>query len=155
MGPDHGRQRQRCFPDGKARYSRDEKRKAGVIINNTSVQGLQSQKFLPAYAASKGALLSLTRNLALDYAEYGIRVIAVCSGSVDTPLLWKAAEHFTPHDPAGAISAWGRKHPLGRIARPEEIAQVVIFLASEGASFMTGDRICVDGGLTAKGSWND
>ena len=128
---------------------------AGVIINNVSVQGLQSQKLVPAYAASKGALLSLTRNLALDYAEHNIRVLAVCPGTVDTPLLRSVAERFFPKDPAGAIAALGRKHPLGRVAEPEEVARVVVFLASEGASFMTGDHVCVDGGLMAKGSWND
>lgn len=132
-----------------------KKRKAGVIINNASVQGLHSQKLVPAYAASKGALLSLTRNLALDYAEHNIRVLAICPGSVDTPLLQEAAKQFSPQDPAGAITSWGRKHPLGRVARPEEVAQVVVFLAGEGASFMTGEHVCVDGGITAKGSWND
>ena len=132
-----------------------KKRKAGVIINNASVQGLHSQKLVPAYAASKGALLSLTRNLALDYAEHNIRVLAICPGSVNTPLLWAAAERFFPQDPAGTIVSWGRKHPLGRVAKPEEVAQVVVFLAGEGASFMTGEHVCVDGGLTAKGSWND
>lgn len=131
------------------------KKGAGVIINNVSVQGLQSQKLVPAYAASKGALLSLTRNLALDYAEHNIRVLAVCPGTVDTPLLWGVAGHFFPQDTAGAIETLGRKHPLGRVARPEEVAQVVVFLASEEASFMTGSHVCIDGGLMAKGSWND
>jgi NAD(P)-dependent dehydrogenase (short-subunit alcohol dehydrogenase family) len=132
-----------------------KKRRGGVIINNASVQGLQSQKYVPAYAASKGALLSLTRNLALDYADHNIRVLAICPGSVDTPLLQEVAERFFPQDPAGAILSWGRKHPLGRVAKPDEVARVVVFLASEGASFMTGEHVCIDGGLTAKGSWND
>jgi NAD(P)-dependent dehydrogenase (short-subunit alcohol dehydrogenase family) len=132
-----------------------KKRMAGFIINNASVQGLNSQKLVPAYAASNEALLSLTRNLALNYAEDNIRVLAVCPGSVNTPLLLEAAERFFPQDPAGAIVTWGRKHPLGRVPRPEEVAQVVLFLGSEGASFMTGEHVCVDGGLTAKGSWND
>jgi NAD(P)-dependent dehydrogenase (short-subunit alcohol dehydrogenase family) len=132
-----------------------KRRGGGVIINNVSVQGLQSQKLVPAYAASKGALLSLTRNLALDYAEHNIRVLAVCPGTVDTPLLWGVARHFFPQDTASAIATLGSKHPLGRVARPEEVAQVVVFLASEGASFMTGSHVCIDGGLMAKGSWND
>lgn len=139
-----------------AKYAIPEmkRRGGGVIINNASVQGLQSQKLVPAYAASKGGVLSLTRNLALDYAEYNIRVLAVCPGSVDTPLLRKAATTLADNVDA-VISAWGKRHPLGRVARPEEIAEVVLFLASDKASFMTGEFVCVDGGLMAKGSWTD
>jgi NAD(P)-dependent dehydrogenase (short-subunit alcohol dehydrogenase family) len=129
------------------------KRGGGVIINNASVQGLQSQKLVPVYAASKGAVLSLTRNLALDYAAHNIRVVAICPGSVDTPMLRATAALASPADPEGMLSEWGRKHPLGRIGRPEEIAEVVVFLASDKASFVTGDYVCVDGGLMAKGSW--
>jgi len=129
------------------------KRGGGVIINNASVQGLQSQTLVPAYAASKGAVLSLTRNLALDYAEDNIRVVAICPGSVNTPMLRASAALADPDDPEGTLAAWGRKHPLGRIARPEEIAEVVVFLASDKASFVTGEFVCVDGGLMAKGQW--
>ena len=129
------------------------KRGGGVIINNASVQGLQSQKLVPAYAASKGAVLSLTRNLALDYADENIRVVAICPGSVDTPMLRGAAAVAVPQDPGKAVEEWGRKHPLGRIARPDELAEVVVFLASDKASFITGEYVCVDGGLMAKGAW--
>ncbi len=129
------------------------KRGGGVIINNASAQGLQSQKLVPAYAASKGAVLSLTRNLALDYAEHNIRVVAICPGSVDTPMLRATAAMALPQNPDQVLAEWGRKHPLGRIARPDEIAEVVLFLASERASFITGEYVCVDGGLMAKGAW--
>ena len=142
-----------CFLLCKYAIPEMRRRGGGVIINNASVQGLQSQKLVPVYAASKGAVLSLTRNLALDYAEEHIRVVAICPGSVDTPMLRATAALASPGDPDGTLSDWGRKHPLGRIARPEEIAEVVVFLASNKASFVTGEYICVDGGLMAKGQW--
>ncbi len=142
-----------CFLLCKYAIPEIRKRGGGVIINNASVQGLQSQKLVPAYAASKGAVLSLTRNLALDYADDNIRVVAICPGSVDTPMLRATAALTAPDDPEGALSEWGRKHPLGRIARPEEIAEVVVFLASDKASFITGEYVCVDGGLMARGQW--
>ena len=137
-----------CIPEMK-------KRGGGVIINNASVQGLQSQKQVPAYAASKGGVLSLTRSLALDYAEQNIRVVAICPGSIDTPMLRDSAAFFSPQDPEGAVQQWGKKHPLGRIGTPADVANLVLFLASEKASFITGEWVCVDGGLMAKGAWED
>jgi NAD(P)-dependent dehydrogenase (short-subunit alcohol dehydrogenase family) len=142
-----------CFLLCKYAIPEMRTRGGGVIINNASVQGLQSQKLVPAYAASKGAVLSLTRNLALDYAGDNIRVVAICPGSVDTPMLRATATLAAPDDPDGTLAEWGRKHPLGRIARPEEVAEVVVFLASDKASFMTGEYVCVDGGLMATGQW--
>jgi NAD(P)-dependent dehydrogenase (short-subunit alcohol dehydrogenase family) len=142
-----------CFLLSKYAIPEMRKRGGGVIVNNASAQGLQSQKLVPAYAASKSAVLSLTRSMALDYAEERIRVVAICPGSVDTPMLRATAAMASPQNPDGALDEWGRKHPLGRIARPEEIADVVVFLASDKASFITGEYVCVDGGLMAKGAW--
>ena len=142
-----------CFLLCKYAIPEMRKRGGGVIVNNASVQGLQSQKLVPAYAASKGAVLSLTRNLALDYAEANIRVVAICPGSVDTPMLRATAALTSADDPGGTLLEWGRRHALGRIARPEEIAEVVVFLASDKASFVTGEYVCVDGGLMAQGQW--
>ena len=142
-----------CFLLCKYAIPEMRRRGGGVIINNASVQGLQSQKLVPVYAASKGAVLSLTRNLALDYADDHIRVVAICPGSVDTPMLRATAALASPDDPEGTLADWGRKHPLGRIARPGEIAEVVVFLASDKASFITGEYVCVDGGLMARGQW--
>ena len=142
-----------CFLLCKNAIPEMRKRGGGVIVNNASVQGLQSQKLVPAYAASKGAVLSLTRNLALDYAEENIRVVAICPGSVDTPMLRATAAMSSRDDLEGVLAEWGGKHPLGRIGRPEEIAEVVVFLASEKASFITGEYVCIDGGLMAKGQW--
>lgn len=137
-----------------AKYAIPELRKrgGGVIINNASVQGLQSAPSVPAYAASKGGVLSLTRQMAIDYAAEGIRVLAVCPGTIDTDMVRIAASR-EPDGPQAAYERWGKKHPLGRIGSPEEVANVVTFLASPQASFMTGEFICVDGGMMAVGAW--
>lgn len=124
----------------------------GVIINTASVQGLQSMLSVSAYAASKGGILSLTRQLALEYAPHGIRVLAVNPGTIDTPLVDDAID-FYGLDPVGIREKWAGDHPIGRIGQPDEIAQAVLFLASDRASFMTGSYVNVDGGLMAKGAW--
>lgn len=120
----------------------------GSIINTASVQALASQPNVAGYAASKGGIVSLTRNMAVDFAKDNIRVNAICPGSVDTPMLRWAAGVLTDN-PEKAVADWGRLHPLGRVARPEEVAEVVVFLASDRSSFITGAEIKVDGGLTA------
>jgi NAD(P)-dependent dehydrogenase (short-subunit alcohol dehydrogenase family) len=134
-----------CIPEMR-------RRGGGVIVNNASVQGLQSQKRVPAYAASKGGVLSLTRQMALDYAEENIRVLAVCPGAIDTPMV-RAAAALEPGDPDDTVRRWGKTHPLGRIGTGQDIANVVLFLASDKASFMTGEYVCVDGGYMALGAW--
>ncbi|MEZ4710857.1 MAG: SDR family oxidoreductase [Caldilineaceae bacterium] len=128
------------------------KRGGGVILNTASVQGLQSANHVPAYAASKGADLSLTRQLALDFAKDNIRVLAVNPGTIDTPLVAEAAQAMglTVDDLRGE---WAAAHPIGRIGTPADIAKAMLFLASDDASFMTGSYVNVDGGLMAKGAW--
>ncbi len=126
-------------------------RNRGVIVNVASVQGLQSMKGVAAYAASKGGLLSLTRQLALEYAEHGIRVLAVNPGTIETRL----AAIGVGGDLEKLRAAAAATHPLGRIGKPEEVAEVILFLASDRASFMTGEYVNVDGGLMAKGAWAD
>ncbi|MCL4875323.1 MAG: glucose 1-dehydrogenase [Anaerolineae bacterium] len=123
------------------------KRGGGAVVNVASVQGLASQPNVVAYTSTKGAIIAMTRTMALDHAPHNIRVNCVCPGSVDTPMLRWAAEVFVPEDPEGAVVDWGKMHPLGRVAKAEEIAQVILFLASSDASFMTGASVVVDGGL--------
>ena len=125
------------------------KQGGGVIVNIASVQGRQSMKGVPAYAASKGGMISLTQQLALEYAEQNIRVLAVNPGTIETSLALESVNH----DYVALRQSAADSHPIGRIGRPEEIAAVVLFLSSDAASFMTGEYVNVDGGIMAKGSW--
>ncbi len=125
----------------------------GAIVVVSSVQAYGSQARVAAYAASKGALNALARSMAIDEAPHGVRVNTVCPGSVDTPMLRWSAGLFSDGSPDGiqqTVDDWGRSYPLGRVAEPREIAEVVSFLASPRASFMTGEDIRVDGGLLAR-----
>lgn len=126
------------------------RRGGGAIVNIASVQGLATAPNVAAYAASKGGVLALTRAMALDYAPEGIRVNSVCPGSIDTPMLRHSANLFDRRPTEEVLGDWGSGHPLGRVGTPEEVAALVLFLASERASFITGAEYRVDGGLLAK-----
>ena len=124
------------------------------IINIASVTGLLAAKNNAPYGASKTALIGLTKHMALDYAELGIRVNVICPGAIDTPLVRGTLEVQTGgQDVEHALAALSHAHPMDRIGLPEEVAKAVLFLASDAASFMTGAVIPVDGGLSAKGAW--
>jgi len=120
-------------------------RRGGSIVNISSVQALASQQNVLAYTVSKHGLIGLTRSMAMDFAKDGVRVNAVCPGTVDTPMLRWAAS-LDP-DPQSVYDACNAMHPIGRIAQPREIAEVVAFLAHESSSFVTGAIWTVDGGL--------
>jgi NAD(P)-dependent dehydrogenase (short-subunit alcohol dehydrogenase family) len=137
-----------------AKYSIPEmlRRGGGVIVNTASVQGLQSMKGVSAYAASKGGVLSLTRQLAVEYARERIRVLAVCPGTIDTEMARSAAA-IGGGDVQAELHRFGESHPIGRIGTGDDIANVVLFLSSDKASFMTGEYVCVDGGYMALGAW--
>lgn len=125
-------------------------RGGGVIINVSSVQGLATQKGVAAYSTSKAGINALSRAIAVDHAHENIRCVAVCPASVDTPMLRHSADLFKGEGTVDeTLADWGRMHPLGRIAQPEEIAGVIAFLASPRASFVTGAEIKVDGGMMA------
>lgn len=117
----------------------------GSIVNVSSVQALASQQNVLAYTVSKHGLIGLTRSMAMDFAKNGVRVNAVCPGTVDTPML-KWAASLDPN-PQSVYDACNAMHPLGRVAQPREIAEVAVFLAHESASFVTGAVWTVDGGL--------
>jgi NAD(P)-dependent dehydrogenase (short-subunit alcohol dehydrogenase family) len=123
-------------------------RRGGVIINFGSIWGDIGSAGVAAYCATKGAVHNLTRAMALDHARDGIRILAVCPGEVDTPML--SSEREQPPTRAFLDDLADRTIPVGRLAQPEEIARVVAFLASDAASYMTGTMVTVDGGFAAR-----
>ncbi len=121
----------------------------GAIVNAGSVNSLVGDADSAAYCASKGGVALLTKSMALAYARHGIRVNAVAPGWVETRMFSQEAETRGVSVAAYRASA-GRQHPIGRIGRPEEIAALVLFLASDEASYITGDVVVADGGYTAR-----
>jgi NAD(P)-dependent dehydrogenase (short-subunit alcohol dehydrogenase family) len=120
----------------------------GSIVNMSSVNGLVSEPFLAIYSASKGAIVMLTKGVALDYAKQKIRCNAICPGWVDTPINYAHAEMMGGLDKIYAtIDSF---QPIGRPGEPREIAHLALFLASDEASFLTGSIITADGGMTAQ-----
>ena len=121
----------------------------GAIVNVASAQATATQRNVVAYTASKGAIVAMTRAMAVDHAPDGIRVNSVSPGSVDTPMLRAAARDVSAEDPDSVIAQWGSLHPLGRVGAPAEIADVILFLASPLSSFVTGADLRADGGVLA------
>ncbi|HET7725962.1 MAG TPA: glucose 1-dehydrogenase [Candidatus Limnocylindrales bacterium] len=120
----------------------------GSLINTSSVNGLVAEPFLAIYATSKGAIIMLSKGIALDYAKQGIRCNAIAPGWVDTPVNYAHAEMLGGLDKVYAeIDSF---QPIGRPGEPREIANVALFLASDESSFVTGSVLVADGGMTAK-----
>jgi NAD(P)-dependent dehydrogenase (short-subunit alcohol dehydrogenase family) len=120
--------------------------KRGSIVNITSVQGLFGFPGYPHYAASKGGIISLTRQLAREYAKDGVRVNCIAPGTVETPMNVQVLERVP--NPAELRRAWERMHPLGRIGQPIDIAWGALFLASDESSWTTGQCLSIDGGIS-------
>ena len=126
-----------------------------TIINMSSVQGLQSQSGIPAYAVSKGGILSMTRQMSMDYAKKGVRVVAINPGTIRTPLFENLLIKRNGQDKLNeSLQQAANVYPIQRIGEIEEIASVCLFLASKSASFITGESITVDGGIMAMGGWS-
>ncbi len=122
---------------------------SGSIVNIASCQAIASQQNVVAYTASKGAIVAMTRAMAVDHAHEGIRVNSICPGSIDTPMLRAAARGVSPDEPDRVIEEWGSMYPMRRVGLPGEIADAVLYLVSPLASFVTGTDLRVDGGLLA------
>lgn len=126
------------------------RRSRGSIVNVASDWGLQGGREAAAYCASKGGLVLLTKSMALDHAREGIRINAVCPGDVDTPMMaHEAASDGLSH--SEALRQYGAASPTGRVTRPEEVASLVLYLASPEAAQITGAAVPIDGGNTAGG----
>ena len=121
----------------------------GAIVNMASVHAHSTGAREAAYAASKGAVVSMTRAMALDHGAQNIRIVSVCPGTIDTPLVRKNLISHRPEDPEGLLEEWKNMHALKRAGQPIEIAKAVAFLLSDDASFVTGSFHLLDGGLLA------
>lgn len=116
----------------------------GTIVNMGSIAGLVGLRNRAAYCASKGAVIALTRALAVDHVADGVRVNVICPGTVDSPWVQRLV-----HDAGESLDALRARQPIGRLGTPEEIAEAVLYVASDAAGFVTGSSLVIDGGLTA------
>ncbi len=117
------------------------------VVNIASVGGLVALKYMSAYGAAKAGVVHLSKGMAIDLVDEGIRVNAICPGVIDTPQPRQFVS--TLPDPEAAFAAFTPMHPIGRVGRPEEVAEAIVYLASDAASFVTGTALVVDGGMTA------
>ena len=120
----------------------------GVIVNTASPHAFATGRTIAAYAAAKGGVVALTRQMALDYGRAGLRVNCVVPGAIDTPML--RADVQAGADPESNVRGWSDKQPIGRVGLPEDIAKVVLWLATDDAAFVLGAPVIADGGLLAQ-----
>lgn len=122
-------------------------RNYGVIVNNSSILGLKAVPGLAAYNSTKGAVTQFTRSMALEYASEGIRVNAICPGTIETPMVDGLLDSMPDRDSAEEL--FKSFHPIGRLGKADEIAHAVLFLCDDNVQFMTGNMLSVDGGWIA------
>jgi NAD(P)-dependent dehydrogenase (short-subunit alcohol dehydrogenase family) len=125
----------------------------GSIVNMSSITAIVGAPGMAAYSTSKGAIVTLTRTLALELAEQAIRVNCICPASIDTPML--QASFDRQPDPLAARARNVKRHPLGRLGTPEDVANLALFLASDEASFITGGTYVIDGGALLARRWQE
>ncbi len=130
-----------------------KERRYGSVVNISSITGIVGAPGLSAYSASKGAIITLTRTMALELAESGIRINCVCPASVDTPMLRAGFDRAA--DPERARELNIKRHPLGRLGTPMDVAYLVLFLASDEASWITGGTYIIDGGASIARRWQE
>lgn len=121
----------------------------GVIVNCSSTQAINGFMGWAAYSASKGGILAVTRQAAVQYAKQGIRINAVAPGTIMTPMNEKIFDEA--EDPEALIQTWNNAHPIGRFGQPSEIADLVLYLCSDASSFITGQTFVADGGQSVRG----
>ena len=126
---------------------------SGAIVNLSSITGIVGAPGMAAYSTSKGAVITLTRTLALELAEEGIRVNCICPASIDTPMLQASFDRQA--DPQAARARNVKRHPLGRLGTAEDVANLALFLASDEAAFITGGTYVVDGGALLARRWQE
>ena len=136
----------------KHAYPHLRKQKCSYVVNNGSISSFVGQRATPAYTTSKGAVLSLTRSIAIDYASIGLRCNCVCPGITDTPML---REHLnaTP-DPEETLRQRLRRVPLNRALQPHDIARNILYLSCEDSAGVTGTSVIIDGGYLATAEWD-
>jgi NAD(P)-dependent dehydrogenase (short-subunit alcohol dehydrogenase family) len=125
----------------------------GTIVNMSSITGIVGAPGMAAYSTSKGAIITLTRTLALELAEDGIRVNCICPASIETPMLQASFDRLP--DPEAARLRNVKRHPLGRLGTADEVAKLALFLSSDDASFITGATYVIDGGALLARRWQE
>jgi 2-keto-3-deoxy-L-fuconate dehydrogenase len=122
----------------------------GVIVNIASVAGQVAVSRRFAYGASKGAVIAMTKSMAMDFVDRNIRVNCICPGTIHTPFVDGYLDRFHKHNREETLAGLNARQPVGRLGRPEEVAYAALYLAADEAAFATGSALIIDGGLTAR-----